>query len=327
MSPSTDIYINHIGYALGSNACRVDDSAKNGRVFSELSALTEAGFEFHHIAGEAQSVADLAADAINNMLHPADSRKDRLAAIDILLFATCLPQNGNLGSSSQYESTRDVKHLMDFPASHIQAELGMSNASVMGINQQACTSLLGSIRVANALLRSESDLQNVLCVTADRFPPGAKYEQGYNLISDGAAACVLSRRRSGFRVVGSHHITNGAMAQASDEETAGFYFNYTHRLITEALKKCGRAIGDINWIVSQNTNPKAWRILSSLLGFDFRQVVAPTMGKIGHCISGDNLINLKVLANEQRLKSGDVLLLPMAGFGLNWSCVILEKVD
>src|SRR5207244_2442363 len=90
----------------------------------------------------------------------------------------------------------------------------------IGLNQQACTGMLGSLRLARMLLLTEPEMQRILCVTADRFPEGAFYEQSYNLISDGAAACVVSAEPTGFRWIAGHAITNGAMAMVSAETTS-----------------------------------------------------------------------------------------------------------
>jgi 3-oxoacyl-[acyl-carrier-protein] synthase-3 len=67
-------------------------------------------------------------------------------------------------------------------------------------------------------------------------------------------------------------------------------------------------------------------VLASLLRFDLERVQMPTRSDVGHCISGDNLINLSACAEQGLFESGDIILMPMAGYGLNWACVILEKV-
>ena len=71
---------------------------------------------------------------------------------------------------------------------------------------------------------------------------------------DGAAGCVVSRVPAGFRLIASHHITNGALVHAGDDETVGVYFSYTHRLVTELLARVGRVASDVAWVVPQNTN-------------------------------------------------------------------------
>ncbi|RLT95078.1 3-oxoacyl-[acyl-carrier-protein] synthase III C-terminal domain-containing protein [Ketobacter sp.] len=321
-----DIFLNFPAFCLGSQQRTVADAAADGDLLSTADALTAAGFNQHCHCDAHETAYDLAKGALDDMLTSYPETRQRLPDIDVILYVTCLPLNGNHGNVDEFAVSRDVKHLMDFPASRLQADFDMDRAFVMGLNQQACTGMLGSIRVAAALLRSEPDLQQALCITADRFPPGAVYEQAYNLISDGGAACIVSTTPGGYRLLGAHHITNGAMATASDEETAGFYFNYSHRLITELCANAGITPAEVNWIVPQNTNRKAWRILASVLRFDFERILMPTIGSVGHCISGDNIINLKTVAGADQIKVGDTLLMPMAGFGLNWSCLLLEKV-
>lgn len=314
-----EVFIDHLAFELGDQTSKVEESAGQGRTISTAPVLMESGFERHHICSKDTTAYDLARRAVQNI------EKD-LGEIGAIVYSTCLPINGSIGDELKFRETRDVKYLMDFPASHLQSDFGLGQAIVLGLNQQACTGMLGSIRLARMLLISEPDIERVLCVTADRFPEGALYEQSYSLISDGAAACIASTSAKGFRVIAAHQITNGALSKASDDETVGSYFSYTHRAIQETLMKARLCMNEINWIVPQNTNKKAWQILSRLLKFDFERVYFPTLEEVGHVISGDNIINLKRLADEEKIKPGERALLLMAGYGLNWQCVILEKV-
>ncbi|HJQ69201.1 MAG TPA: 3-oxoacyl-[acyl-carrier-protein] synthase III C-terminal domain-containing protein [Blastocatellia bacterium] len=314
-----EAFIDHLSFALGERTVAVEESAERGLLISSPDVLKEAGFERHHLCEGETTAYDLARQSVLQIA-------DGLGDIGAIVYSTCIPANGSIGSQNRFSETRDVKYLMDFPASHLQADFKLDKAIVIGLNQQACTGMLGSLRIARMLIATEPDISRVLCVTADRFPEGALYEQSYNLISDGAAACVVSTTPDGFRVIAHHSVTNGAMAQASDDETVGSFFSYTHRAIQESLAKAGLDINELDWIVAQNTNRKAWQILSRLLKFDFERVCFPTIREVGHVISGDNIINLKRLADEKRIKSGDRALLFMAGYGLNWQCVILEKV-
>jgi len=314
-----DVYLGNLAHALGELEESVESASTEGLLLSSASALREAGFSRHHRCAPRTTAYELARRAVAPI-------GDRIRSADVLVYATSLPVNGNVGSEEACRSTRDVKHLMDFPASRLQADLDLGGAMVLGINQLACTALLAAIRVAAMALRSEQHLGTALCVTADRFPDGALYEQAYNLISDGAAACLVTRTPAELRILGGHGITNGAMAFASDDQTIGSYFTYTHRLITELLARHGLGIGDIQWIVPQNINTVTWKVLSSLLRFDPERVLFPTMPDVGHMISGDNIVNLQHLLEEGRFASGDRILMPMAGYGLNWQCLLLEKV-
>src|SRR5262249_45980116 len=158
-----------------------------------------------------------------------------------------------------------------------------------GLTQQACTGALGAVRVARALLLSEPAWARVLCITADRFPAGACYEQAYNLVSDGAAGCVIAREPSGYRVLGCPPITNGAMVDATADETVGAWFSYSPRPILELLGSLGLRPADLDWIVPQNTHRAAWPILARMIGLS-PACIYDTTAENGHVISGDNLI-------------------------------------
>ena len=311
------VYVDGFSYALGSRTATVQESAAAGRTLTQADDLLAAGFRSHHMCREDETSYDLALGSARAM--------GDLSDIDAIVYATCIPQNANLGNAAAFEASRDVKHLMDYPASRLQSELGMDRAIVLGLGQQACTSMLGSVRLAGALLGAESDMRRVLCVSADRFPSSARYEQSYSLISDGGAACVVSRDVAAYQLLASHQITNGAMVCADDDETVGAYFSYTHRLVTEILAKAGLAPSDLAWVVPQNTNSNAWAVLSRLLGIDAAKVCAPSMSDVAHVISGDNIINMAYLERQGSVRTGDRLLLVMAGYGMNWQALVLEK--
>ena len=315
------VFVDSFSYALGEHKYHISDSAAEGRLFSSADDLRSAGFRWHHVCEQGTSGYDLARAAVGPL-----ALTGRLAGTDAVVYSTCLPLNGNVGSQDCWQATRDVKYLMDFPVSRLQAEFGLDDAVAIGLNQQACTAMLGSLRIGAAMLNSEPEWQRILCVTADRFPDGAVYEQAYNLISDGAAACLLTRRpRPGaFRLVGTHHITNGGLGQASDDETVGSYFSYMHRLVTQTLARAGLSAADLDWVVTQNTNDKAWAILSRMFCMDLDKIIFPSLPDAGHVISADNVVNLVSLIESGRIRPGDRLLLVMAGFGLNWQATILE---
>ncbi|MBW3548338.1 MAG: hypothetical protein KY452_09435 [Actinobacteria bacterium] len=311
-------YVDHFGSALGSVKYGVEESAAAGRTHNAADAFLQSGFRWHHVCAEGESAYDLALEAVRSI-------GDGMGEPDAVIYATCIPANANLGDPSRFAQTADVKHLMDFPVSRLQAELGLDGAFVVGIGQQACTSMLGSLRVAHGLIAVDASVSRVLCVSADRFPPGATYEQAYSLISDGAAACVVSREPAAYRLVACHQLTNGAMVMADDDETVASYFSYTHRLVTELLDKAGVAIDDVDWVVPQNTDAKAWQILCRLLRIDHERVCAPTLPDVAHMISGDNIVNLAALHERGVVQTGQRLLLTMAGYGMNWQGVVLEK--
>lgn len=312
-----EAYLNFTSYSLGERRQDLHQSFKSGHVVNDVQSYIDAGFYSHHISEG--SVYDIAKKTLTPL-------KDKLDGTDLILYATCLTLNGNIGKEADFQKTKDVKFLMDYPASHLQADFNLEKASVIGLNQQACTSVIGALRVGSAMITQDEAVNKVLCITADRFPPGAIYEQTYNLISDGGSACILSTEPIGYKILKAVAITNGALAQANDEEAVGSYFSYTVQLMQELLEKNKLQWKDIDWLVTQNMNINAWKILSRLVGVDYEKVYFGSIKEVGHIISSDNIVNLEWLQKEGRIKSGQKVVLFMAGFGLNWQAIILEKV-
>ncbi|MFE4824693.1 3-oxoacyl-[acyl-carrier-protein] synthase III C-terminal domain-containing protein [Streptomyces sp. NPDC056704] len=317
----SNVFITDMAYSLGAERYALEESAAAGRLQSSASDLAAAGFRWHYLCGPKENAYDLAKDAVREL--PMDT------GVDAIVYSTCLPQNGNVGDFEAWEATKDVKHLMDFPASRLQADFNLNFPAVFGLSQQGCTGMLGSLRLAGALLAAEPGWQRVLCLSADRFPDGALYEQSYNLISDGAAACFVTSQAQpgGLRLVTAHQITNGGLHDASNDETVGTFFSYVPRLVRETLERAGLTTDDIAWVVPQNTNHHAWKIAARMLRIDQDRVWQSALPDIGHAISADNVINLKALLGTGRVTPGQYILLVMAGHGLNWQAVILKAEE
>ena len=66
--------------------------------------------------------------------------------------------------------------------------------------------------------------------------------------------------------------------------------------------------------------------LARLLKIDVDRVFFRSIDEVGHIISSDNVVNLMKLERTAKVRPGAKLLLFMAGFGLNWQSVVLEKV-
>jgi 3-oxoacyl-[acyl-carrier-protein] synthase-3 len=319
------VFLGSLGHALGPSKAHVRESAAAGRLRSAPEDLEAAGFRWHHLSDPSATAYDLAAAAVRAtgaLGGDGGGGGGDGGGVDAIVYATCLPASTGVATVD-----RDVKGLMDFPASRLQADFGLSKAIVVGLHQQACTGMLGALRLAAALLATEPGWRSVLCVTADRFPPGAWYEQAYNLISDGAAACVVGRAPAALRLLTVHQITNGGLGRAGDDQTVGAYFAYTHRVVREAAAKLAMEPAALDWIVTQNTHEKAWQILARLLGVDQDAVWCPSTADAGHVISADVIVNLSALLGSGRLRAGQRIALVMAGFGLNWQCAVLEVTE
>jgi 3-oxoacyl-[acyl-carrier-protein] synthase-3 len=221
---------------------------------------------------------------------------------------------------------RDLMDFFKYPVSQLQSELDLANASVAGIDQQGCAAIFSGVRLARATLLAEPDVRTVLCVSADRLPPGSSREVVYNLVSDGACAMLLRRDASRNRIVATHQVTKGAFWDAGslENEIIAAYFPTARTVIEDTLRKAGVTLRDIAWVIPHNVSLRSWEILLGLIGCPREKLFSANIGRVGHTIAADNFINLRDATDAGLIRKGDRLLLFTFGYGLNWSCMVLE---
>jgi hypothetical protein len=158
------------------------------------------GFGQVHLAG-GQSNVEMAVCAVEKLFAENDIDRDE---IGLILYATALSSSATMwnpsdaaGSQSTVLHLDQVDDLFKYPASRLQSELDLGAASVVGINQVGCASIFAALRMAGAMIADDSDLDSVLCVSADKFPPDAARDLVYNVVSDEGR--TVGRRIAGER--------------------------------------------------------------------------------------------------------------------------------
>ena len=82
----SDVFIDHLSFALGDETHSVEDAAKNGKTLSTAAVLREAGFIQHHVCRDGASAYDLAKRAVEPI-------RASLGDIGAIVYATCIPIN------------------------------------------------------------------------------------------------------------------------------------------------------------------------------------------------------------------------------------------
>lgn len=314
-----------VAYALPSSVFTLEELHARGSLRSEPETLAGFGFRQAYVA-EGESHVEMAVRAVGDLLEEsgADPRD-----IGMVIYAGALTSSSTLttepapGGGALY-----LPHLLDlfqYPVSRIQAEFGLSRAAAVGVDQQACASLFTAIRIGRDMLAAEEELGAVLCVGADKFPPHAPREMIYNVISDAGCAALLRKGWPDNRILAVGHVTKGAFWDAEMEnEIIAAYFPTARTIIQETLRKAGLDLEDVDWIVPHNVSLRSWEILLGLLDVPREKLFDDNIARVGHTIASDNLINLRDLLDSGRVRKGDRLLLFTFGYGLNWSCIVLE---
>jgi 3-oxoacyl-[acyl-carrier-protein] synthase-3 len=316
--------IEAIAEYLPPHVASVRELAERGLLRGSAETLSSFGFETVHLACEETNL-EMAIAATESLLE--ENEIDR-GEIGMVLYAAALNSSSTLGTANGESVLQldNVHDLFKYPASVLQTELDLTNASVMGINQVGCVSIFAALRMARAVIAAEDDLSAVLCVSADKFPSGRRRDLAYNLVSDGACAALVRRGGTRNKIVECAQVTKGALwdSEEIENEIIAAYFPTAASLVERTLEKAGMTMDDIALVIPHNVSMRSWEILGRLIKCPADRIYTDNISKVGHTIASDNLLNLRRATEEGRVQKGDRLLLFTFGYGSNWACMIVE---
>jgi 3-oxoacyl-[acyl-carrier-protein] synthase-3 len=315
-----------LAYYLPAGRRSLAELHADGLLSGSPETLATFGFEYAHVA-DGETHLEMAVEAARQVLDRAPTDP---AEVGLLLYATALTGSATMAGARAVDTGTvlrldSVAECFQYPAPYLQAELELTRATVAGVDQQGCASLMSALRIGRAMLAAEPELGTVLCVSADVFPAGQPRDLVYNVISDGACA-VLLRRGAPNRILACAQVTKGSYwdAAAVEHEVMAAYFPTAKNLITTTLASAGLGLDDIALVIPHNVSLRSWDILRGLLELPADRVFTDNIARVGHTIASDNILNLRDAIDRGRVSAGDKLLLFTFGFGLNWSCMVVE---
>ena len=312
-----------INYALPAQSRSVRELAVAGALESEPDVLERFGFERVCVAVD-ETPYQLAHDAASALIrqHGVDP-----STIDALVYGG---SPGSLAFARSAEASARADGLCDarrfeYPATRLQYDLGLTGATVIGVDQLACTTLFAAVRIARALCIAEG-LERVLCVSSEFYPANAGREAITNCTSDAACAALVERKGEHNRLVGSATITKGYYweAEAMRDEVVASYFPTAVHVMRRVIADAGWRAEDVDWIVPHNVSATSWDILARLAALPNARVWRDNIARIGHTLAGDNFINLRDALDSRAITPGDKVLLFAYGYGAHWTGLALE---
>ena len=318
--------IRGIAYAYASQARSVRELAAASALESQPEVLERFGFAQVHVATE-ETPFDLARVAASRLL---DEQGIDPAGVGLLVYggtpsamAFSAAEDASVGAEALCTADR-----FRYPATRLQFELGLDGAAVLALDQLACTTLFGAVRVARAMMGAEG-IERALCVASEFYPLRAGREALFNCTSD--AACALLLERDGGptarnRIAGAATITKGYYwdAAAMREEIVASYFPTAVHAIQRTLASAGWCAADVDWVIPHNVSMRSWDVLLRLAGLGGARLWSRNIARRGHALGGDNFINLRDAVDEGTLHAGDRALLFSYGYGAHWTGLAVE---
>lgn len=320
---TTAVGIRSIGYAFPAASPTVRELGAAGRLQSDPALLESFGFERVH-AAQHESPYELATLAAGRALDRAGVAP---GSIDLLVY-------GGIDGATAFVNAPDPRTSVAahrttarfrYPATRLQHELGLEAAQVIGVDQLACTTLFGAVRLARALILAEG-VSRALCVAADFFPADAGREAIYNCTSDAAVAVLVERGAARRRVRSSVHVTKGYYWDPDERrnELVAAYFPTAREVIARTVAEAGWTLDQVDWVMPHNVGERSWRILAGLAGLGRARVWTDNIARDGHTLAGDNFINLADAVEAGAIRAGQRVLLFSFGYGAHWTGIALE---
>ena len=319
--------IRGIAYRYANESRSVRELAARGTLESDPAVLEGFGFDRVHVAVEESPYA-LACETASRLL---DEQRVAPESIGLLVcggtpsaMAFAAATDADLGAAALCTADR-----FRYPATRLQHELELEHAAVFALDQLACTTLFGAVRIARAMMESEG-ISRALCVASEFFPAHAGREALYNCTSDAACAVLLERTDDAAarnRIVGATTITKGYYwdAAAMREEIVASYFPTAVHAIWRTLESAGWRAEDVDWVIPHNVSARSWEVLLRLAHLPNARLWTRNIARRGHALAGDNFINLRDAIDAGDLRAGQRALLLSYGYGAHWTALAVES--
>jgi len=316
------IGISGIAYVLPPTRRSLDELHALGELESEPRMLAQLGFAEVTVADE-EAPYDLALAAAWSLL-----REQSIApqSVDALIYCgTASVAFARAGSAADAAGQLATTRRFQYPATRLQYDLDLDRASVLALDQAACTSLFAAVRVARSLI-SCGEAKRVLCVSSEFFPNCAGREAIYNCTADAAVALLVEAGSDRNRIVAASHLSKGYYwdGDALKNEIVASYFPTARHVIDQTITSAGWTPNDVSWVLPHNVSVRSWEILLSLSGISRERLWCGNVARIGHTLAGDNFINLRDALEDGSVQPGNRLLLFSYGFGAHWTALAIE---
>ncbi len=312
--------------------------------FSDWSAKkieAKTGIRTRHIAGDDVCASDLGVRAAKKLFDSGVIAPD---AVDFLLFCSESPD-----------------YLLPPTACLMQDRLGIpTNSGALDFNL-GCSGFVYGLSLAQALIFSEQ-AANVLLITAETYSkyihPQDKSIR--SIFGDGAAATLISSCKFGevnkigpfvYGTDGSGYKNlivpfGGARNPCTDESSIAeedqhgsvrsqenIYmngpeiFNFAIKTVpvavNDVLEKAGKSLEDIDHFVFHQANAYILKYLQKKIGIP-KDKFHVNLSECGNTVSASIPIALKMILDEKKISSGDIVLVVGFGVGYSWAATLIE---
>jgi 3-oxoacyl-[acyl-carrier-protein] synthase-3 len=262
---------------------------------------------------EDENPSDLAYHAAVNAIQDAGIDKED---IDLVIVATSSPDRISPSTAILMAKRLDIKK----PAFDINA---------------VCTGFVYGIQMATSLI-STKQYKNILLIGADAYSRITDWKRrDCVFFGDGAGAIILSEVKEGWihtdlygdpngkEAFTCHH--SGGKFQMDGKAVYDFGTSVLPSTIKSSLEKLNIPKEDVAWIIPHQPGHRVLLKTAELLDFPVEKIVF-NMTKFANTAGASIPMALDSLYKSNKIKSGDILVLPAIGSGWTYGVSVLKYI-
>jgi 3-oxoacyl-[acyl-carrier-protein] synthase-3 len=262
---------------------------------------------------EDENPSDLAYYAAVNSIQDAGINKED---IDLIIVATSSPDRISPSTAILMAKRLDIKK----PAFDINA---------------VCTGFIYGIQMATSLINSRQ-YKNILLVGADAYSRITDWKRrDCVFFGDGAGAIILSEVKEGWihtdlygdpngkEAFTCHH--SGGKFQMDGKAVYDFGTSVLPSTIKSSLEKLNIPKEDVAWIIPHQPGHRVLLKTAELLDFPVEKIVF-NMTKFANTAGASIPMALDSLYKNNKIKSGDILVMPAIGSGWTYGVSVLKYI-
>lgn len=256
--------------------------------------------------------SDLAYHAAVDAIKDAGISKDD---IDLIIVATSSPDRISPSTAIIMAKRLDIKK----PAFDINA---------------VCTGFVYGLQMASSLINTKQ-YKNILLIGADAYSRITDWKRrDCVFFGDGAGAVILSEVERGWISTDLYGDANGKEAftchhsdkfQMDGKAVYDFGTNVLPSTIKSSLKKLNIPKEDVSWIIPHQPGHKVLLKTAEILDFPVDKIVF-NMTKFANTAGASIPMALDSLYKNNKIKNGDIIVMPAIGSGWTYGVSILKYI-
>jgi 3-oxoacyl-[acyl-carrier-protein] synthase III len=200
---------------------------------------------------------------------------------------------------------------------YLQYKYKMNRAHVLNISGNHCVNVEMAVSTAYSIMNTNTDIKNILIVSATRTGNINKRLLGsFGIYGDAAGLILLGKNDRGIRFLDNEVLCFGEMYDANMEKDNSITLCRLYlKCIKELIDKRSVTNETLGTIVIQNANPLLATQCIASAGLDKKKIFEKNLSKYGHLNQIDFIVNLKDAIDEPSIDKKKNILT----FGSGWA--------